>query len=86
MKNKKEKIIKAFVTLLKQNNAINEYRTNVLKSNSFTKSIQPFFRIQINSLGDSGLFNGAFVWSKTKQGDAYWRNLNAKWQEILQNI
>lgn len=80
IKNKKQ--LKGFLKFLKENNAYIQYRTN-LQLKGFNHN--NFFTIEMSRATKENLIASAFLWSDTKQGDAYWRKFSAQWLKVTKN-
>ena len=88
MKNKYNRmILKTFYEFLVSKNIHDKYFNNFIKDNNSTKETFINFLIYATHYGKGhNFFTTAFIWSDTKEGMEYWRNLNDEWTEILFNL
>lgn len=90
-------IIKEFLKLLKQYNAINEFRKNTIKAileyptvdtNPIALYINPLATVTSMDCGGYGyyyetLLSNSFTWSETEEGYDVWSHIDKKWQKKL---
>lgn len=85
-------LIKTFINILKNNNALNAYISNL---NNIGKDYKYFRKdlFQRNAISCDYFFYeslflilGAFDWSKTNEGRDYWAKLSGKWGEEYYKI
>lgn len=82
-----------FIRFLKENNALNGFKKSVMeqKHKHFKTlenyinplTIEPIKRLFEESSRYINIIDLAFTWDRTKEGYAYWSDLNHKWAKMI---
>lgn len=85
MKDKNNRmILKTFYEFLLSKKIHDKFFNYYIKHNNLTKeSFIDFLIYTIHHGKGYRFFTTAFVWSNTKEGIKYWRNLNDEWTKLL---
>jgi hypothetical protein len=75
-------MLEKFITFLIEHNALKAYGRNLYRE---YKTIQKASEFLQGCCRDYDLFMGAFVWSSTKEGAAFWAKLYREWREYRDN-
>lgn len=68
--------MKKFIKFLENNNAWEKFEKAFIENGKDAKAYKAIFKEDENRALDT-----AFIWAKTKEGHAYWSELNQKWSE-----
>ena len=80
-------ILKTFYGFLLSKKIHDKYFNYYIKNNNSTKEGFIDYIIYATYYGKGhNFFTTAFIWSDTKEGTKYWRNINNEWTEILFNL
>ena len=95
-----DNVMKLFVQFLKHNNAYVNFRANIgfgrnnKKLERFDLFYMTYSKYILRRTMDKGalslqltrdIINFAFVWSLTKEGQAYWMRLDGMWRKFIEN-
>ena len=85
---KEKKIRWHFQQFLIENKAYKAFVDNVEADNNSFKGTYGITSVKflLNEFNSEDWIGYAFNWSKTTQGDAFWRNLYFKWKSTLNDL